>query len=274
MVVEFHALKKWFHLYQMNKRTIGIMGAMPEEIEGLVDLMANVTEVNIGMRTYYTGTLNGNDVVVVFSRWGKVAAATTVTTLVLRFGITELLFTGVAGAVDARLNIGDVVVAQRLVQHDMDARPLLPQFEVPLLQKTYFETDETLHAKAVKAVEYLVESRHLHQLTENRFLQRFGIEKPVVYTGTVASGDHFFSNAAAKHRLLEMLPHTLCVEMEGAAVAQVCYEYHIPFVVIRTISDTADEHSPLDFPLFVRHIASRYSMAIVGEMLKEAGANL
>jgi adenosylhomocysteine nucleosidase len=244
------------------------MGAMPEEIAGVVDLMEHVSEVNTGMRTYYTGQLNGTDVVVVFSRWGKVAAATTVTTLVLRFGITELLFTGVAGAVHSKLNIGDVVVAERLVQHDMDARPLLPRFEVPLLQKTYFETDTELRKSAISAVEYMVESRHLHQITENRFLQKFGIVKPVVYTGNVASGDHFFSSAEAKYRLLEMLPDTLCVEMEGAAVAQVCYEYHIPFVVIRTISDIADEHSPLDFPLFVRHIASRYSVAIIISMLR------
>jgi adenosylhomocysteine nucleosidase len=243
------------------------MGAMPEEIAGVVELMDNVTEVNTGMRSYYKGQLNGTDVVVVFSRWGKVAAATTVTTLALHFGITELIFTGVAGAVDTKLNIGDVVVAERLVQHDMDARPLLAQFEVPLLQKTFFETDNTLRKRAINSVESMVENRHLREITEERFLQKFGITKPVVYTGTIASGDHFFSTTAARQRLVEMLPETLCVEMEGAAVAQVCYEYHIPFVVIRTISDVADEHSPIDFPLFARHIASHYSVAIIRNML-------
>lgn len=243
------------------------MGAMPEEIEGIIDLMTNVEQVTLGMRTYYTGQLNNRNVVVVFSRWGKVAAATTVTTLALHFGITELIFTGVAGAIHPKLHIGDVVIATRLVQHDMDARPLLSQFEIPLLQKTYLETDSALRQSAVSAVENMVENSHLHQVTEEQFLNKFGITKPAVYTGDIASGDHFFSDAKAKHRLLEILPETLCVEMEGAAVAQVCYEYQIPFVVIRTISDVADEHSPLDFPLFVRHIASRYSVAVIKSML-------
>jgi adenosylhomocysteine nucleosidase len=250
-----------------STRVIGIMGAMPEEIAGVVDLMTNVNGVHLGQRIYYTGLLNGHRAVVVFSRWGKVAAATTVSTLVLHFGITELIFTGVAGGVNAKLNIGDVVIAERLVQHDMDARPLLPRFEVPLLEKIYFETDSTLRLSAITAVTNMVEARHLHQITEERYLKKFGIEKPALHTGDVASGDHFFSTSEARHRLLEMLPQSLCVEMEGAAVAQVCYEYHIPFVVIRTISDTADEHSPIDFPLFVRHIASRYSVAIIKHML-------
>lgn len=239
------------------------MSAMPEEITGVVELMAEVRQVQVGKRIYYTGRLNGTNVVVVFSRWGKVAAATTVTTLILQFGITELVFTGVAGAINNNLNIGDVVIAKRLVQHDMDARPLIPQFEIPLLQKTYFETSELLRKKVKTAVEEMVTREHLQQITPIETLQQFGISKPLVYEGDVASGDHFFSSLEAKNKLAELLPETLCVEMEGAAVAQVCYEYDIPFAVIRTISDTADDRSHADFARFVRHVACKYSVALI-----------
>lgn len=240
---------------------------MPEEITGVVELITGVREVHLGKRIYYTGRLNGANVVVVFSRWGKVAAATTVTTLILQFGITELVFTGVAGAINNNLNIGDVVIAGRLVQHDMDARPLIPQFEIPLLQKTYFETCDLLRNKAKNAAEEMVNREHLQQITPAATLQQFGISRPVVYEGDVASGDHFFSSPEAKNKLAELLPETLCVEMEGAAVAQVCYEYDVPFVVIRTISDTADDRSHTDFARFVRHVACKYSIALIRNLL-------
>src|SRR6478752_8004470 len=115
------------------KKTIAIMGAMPEEIDGVVALLDNCTEFSIGQRTYYSGQINDIDTVVVFSRWGKVAAATTVSALIHHFQITELIFTGVAGAIKDNLKIGDIVLAKRLIQHDMDARPLMNQFEIPLL---------------------------------------------------------------------------------------------------------------------------------------------
>src|SRR5690349_9837535 len=124
----------------MNNKIVGIMGAMPEEIESALTLVKDQQKREIGTRTYYTGKINNVPVVVVFSRWGKVAAATTVSTLILEFKITELIFTGVAGAIHEDLRIGDVVVANRLIQHDMDARPLVSRFEIPLLGKTYFES--------------------------------------------------------------------------------------------------------------------------------------
>src|SRR6478736_9802342 len=106
----------------MKKRIIGIMGAMPEEIDGVVALLSNRKELTAGRRTYYSGQINSVDTVVVFSRGGKVAAATTVSTLIHEFKITELLFTGVAGAIHSDLKIGDIVLGKRLIQHDMDAR--------------------------------------------------------------------------------------------------------------------------------------------------------
>jgi adenosylhomocysteine nucleosidase len=247
----------------MKKRTIGIMGAMPEEIEGVVALLDNCKASTMGKRTYFTGQINGIDTVVVFSRWGKVAAATTVTTLIHEFQITELLFTGVAGAINPELKIGDIVLAQRLIQHDMDARPLMKQYEIPLLSQTYFESDSSHLAMASKAIGTLIESKSLHAVIDEAALVAFSIDEPKLFMGDIASGDQFFSSNEQKHALSTQLPEVLCVEMEGAAVAQVCYEYEIPFSIIRTISDVADDQSHIDFPSFIKQISSKYSTEII-----------
>ncbi len=136
-------------------KRIGILGAMPEEINGIVSLLKDKTEVVKGMRTYYLGSINNIEVVVVFSRWGKVASATTVTHLIVEFGITELFFTGVAGAINPDLNIGDIVIASSLIQHDLDARPIMKRFEIPLLGKTILcPPKEMLDKKRGEVVEW------------------------------------------------------------------------------------------------------------------------
>ncbi|HYG15946.1 MAG TPA: 5'-methylthioadenosine/adenosylhomocysteine nucleosidase [Bacteroidia bacterium] len=245
------------------KKTIGIMGAMPEEIDGVVSLLSNCKKSSAGMRTYYTGTIEGIETVVVFSRWGKVAAATTVSTLIHQFNITELLFTGVAGAISPDLRIGDIVIANRLIQHDMDARPLMSRYEIPLLNQTWFAGDSALITKATASINRLLETKTLHTVIGDSALDEFDIISPQLYSGDVASGDLFFSEARQKHILHRQLPSVLCVEMEGAAVAQVCYEHGIPFVIIRTISDIADDKSHIDFPRFIEKISSRYSTEII-----------
>src|ERR1700754_2022194 len=116
----------------MAERIIGIMGAMPEEIDSITELLSEKRELSTGRRTYTIGKLNGIMTVVVFSRWGKVAAAITVSTLIQKFKVTEIIFTGVAGAIAPQLRIGDIVLGKRLIQHDMDARPIMKQFEIPL----------------------------------------------------------------------------------------------------------------------------------------------
>lgn len=239
------------------------MGAMPEEINGVLQLMNNCTQSTIGMRTYYSGNINGIKTVLVFSRWGKVAAASTVATLIHRFNITELIFTGVAGAVSDSLKIGDIVIAKRLLQHDMDARPLMPQFEIPLLGKTYFDCADAQVAIATQAVAQLLADNNLHQTIAAEALQEFNITAPQLYVGDIASGDQFFAENAQKEQLVKKLPGLLCVEMEGAAVAQVCFEHEIPFTIIRTISDAANDESHINFPSFINTIAGRYSIAII-----------
>jgi len=244
----------------MAERIVGIMGAMKEEVEAVISLIKNCEEQHRGMRVYYTGTINGIKTVLVFSRWGKVAAATTVTTLITGFNITELIFTGVAGAVSPILKQGDIVIAQRLVQHDMDAQPLMPRFEIPLLGKTFFETATDQLQQARIAVK-----NFLNNFLNSHHLREFGIITPGLYTGTIASGDQFFASVSQREQLLAVLPDALCVEMEGAAVAQVCYEHGIPFSVIRFISDDAGDASPVDFPVFLEKIAGEYALGVVKE---------
>lgn len=253
----------------MKNRIIGIMGAMPEEIEGVVALLSNCVETSMGKRTYFSGQIDGIETVVVFSRWGKVAAATTATTLIHEFKITELLFTGVAGAIHDELKIGDIVLGKRLIQHDMDARPLMQQYEIPLLSKTYFETDSNHLDIASKAVKKVFEDKSLHSVIGESDLLEFTISQPQFFIGDIASGDQFFSTLAQKQNLKNHLPNILCIEMEGAAVAQVCYEYAIPFSIIRTISDVADDTAHIDFPSFIQKISSKYAAEIIKNIFKQ-----
>lgn len=251
----------------MSNTILGIMGAIPEEINGLISLLTNKREHRIGKRIYYTGELQNQPVVLVYARIGKVAAATTVTTLVLHFKITKLLFTGVAGAIHPDLKIGDIVLATNLLQHDMNAFPLMPKFEIPLLGKTFFETDPELFLKAKKELLTLLNSKNLHRVISKNDLDHFDIHAPKLHEGTIASGDQFFSTSQQKCELNLVLPDVLCVEMEGASVAQVCYELGIPFLVIRTISDEADDKSSIDFQSFIEKIASIYSVEIIQKII-------
>ena len=250
-------------------RKIGILGAMPEEINGIVSLLQNKEEVVKGRRTYYFGEINNVEVVVVFSRWGKVASATTVTHLIVEFGITELLFTGVAGAINSSLNIGDIVIASSLVQHDMDARPIMRQFEIPLLDEIMLFPPKEMMNMAVENIGELVLDESLISLLSARQKEKFALSNPKLFVGQIASGDRFFAKNADKEKLLAILPEVLCVEMEGAAVAQVCFEYNIPYVVIRTISDEANDNSVVDFKEFVSQVASKFGVEIIKKMIKK-----
>jgi adenosylhomocysteine nucleosidase len=204
--------------------------------------------------------------VVVFSRWGKVAAATTVTSLITKFSITGLIFIGVAGAINTELKIGDVVIADRLIQHDMDARPLMPRHEIPLLGVTYFEGDPDYITIAKKAIDTII-GNNINSFIDEHEIEQFSLHNTRVFKGTIASGDKFFADQADKEQLHAAIPDILCVEMEGAAVAQVCYEYEIPFVVLRIISDECNENSSIDFPDFIQNVSSKYAHEIIRNML-------
>lgn len=248
------------------------MGAMNEEVSLLRNHMSGIRSETRGMREYMNGTIHGKDVTVVFSRWGKVAASSTATTLVERFGIDHLVFTGVAGAIEPELDVGDIVIATSLVQHDMDASllPGIEKFEIPLLGVSHFTVDNRLAIMAQRAAESYL-ANDLRADVSADVLKEFQITKPKVVSGIVASSDQFIADAAVAGKLREQLPDLKCVEMEGAAVAQVAYEHSVPCVVIRTISDKADHSAIVDFTQFVTKVASHFTCGSVLRYLAELG---
>jgi len=249
--------------------TIGIVSAMLEEIHLLSSDITDKQITTIGNRDSISGLMEGQHVIAAFSRWGKVAAAQTATTLITRFGAEKIIFTGAAGAAASELEIGDVVISKDLIQHDMDASaiPVFKKFEIPLLSITRFEADHSLvHLAMNSARNYLSAIRS--QSIPSSALDEYNIHSPTVYLGTIASGDEFIANSLKISSLRKEIEGLLCIEMEGAAVAQVCHEHVVPFVVIRAISDKADSNAMHDFPNFVQNIVSHYSYGIVKGMLK------
>jgi adenosylhomocysteine nucleosidase len=245
---------------------IGIIGAMPQEIDRIeMDFEAERIE-QIAGRAYHIGRFAGAECVLVFSRWGKVAAASTATVLIERFAVDLVIFTGVAGAVSPALNVGDIIIADRLLQHDFDvssvgknATEMFAKFEIPLLGISYFPVDSSLVELAdCAAKEYLASAP-----PETVLLKSY----QKVYIGTIASGDQFIAHPNRLEELRSAIPDLLCVEMEGAAVAQVCYEYGIPYLVIRTISDKADHSAAVDFITFIQDVAQHYSHGIVQRLI-------
>ncbi len=248
--------------YGTNSMRLGIISALAEEQQGLVEAMQGPSRLMHGMREYSAGRIAGVDAVCVLSRIGKVAAATTATMLVEKFGVTHILFTGVAGAGDAGIRVGDIVVAESLVQYDMDASPLFPRFEVPLTGISHFQTDVQLSTRLAGAAAQFLDL-DLDAVIEQAERREFRLERPRLHRGLIASGDQFISDAPQLHALGAALPGLLAVEMEGAAVAQVCFELGVPFAVIRTISDNANEDAATDFLRFVKTVAARYAFHIV-----------
>lgn len=240
---------------------VGVIGAMKEEVGVLLENMKVESETEIAGRKYYSGDLYGIDTVLVFSRWGKVAASIATTTLITKFNVEFIVFTGVAGAISDVLNIGDVVVADSLVQHDMDARPLFNRFQVPLSGKDRFLSDSRAVSVMKDASDVFLNSI-TRSFSEDR-LTVFNISSPRTYVGTVGSGDQFVSDPQKVSDLRASINGLMCVEMEGAAVAQACEEHNIPFIVVRTISDKADHSAAVDFTQFIEEIASNYSNEIV-----------
>jgi len=243
---------------------LGIMGAMPEEMEKVIAAITEKEIIERGSRLYYRGKLFGQDVVAVFSRWGKVAAATTVTNLILEFKVERIVFTGIAGAISPELNIGDIIIGERLYQHDMDARPLMRRFEIPLTGKTSYETPEENVKLMTQAVHNFLKnnSDFRKNLTEHNI---FNLK---LVAGDIASGDLFISSIEMKQAISRNLPSVICAEMEGAAVAQVCDDYGIPLVVVRIISDQSDGEIHLLESNFVNHQAGYYSLGILKEYIE------
>jgi adenosylhomocysteine nucleosidase len=245
---------------------IVIISALHDELSAVLALMPDERKQVAAGREFWLGHLHGQEVVVVLSRIGKVAAATTATVAIERFGATRVVFTGVAGGLAPGVKVGDIVVAESFLQHDLDASPLFPKYELPLYGRSRFDTDaglrSALHAAALK-----ITADPLTVLGPGA-CSRFGLSAPAVHQGLVVSGDRFVSSNAESAALRAALPDALAVEMEGAAVAQVCHDFAVPFAAVRTISDRADDLAHADFAAFMHEVASRYSSALVGQLLR------
>ena len=216
---------------------LGIIGAMEEEVETLLGLMENKQETEKAGSRFYNGTLEGLPVTVVQCGVGKVNAAMCTQILCDCFGVTHLVNTGIAGSLCADLDIGDLVVSQDAMYHDVDSVAFgYPMGKVPGMDVTAFPADDTLIGYAFAAAE-AVNPGHTR-------------------IGRVASGDQFVASKAVKERIID-LTRGLCTEMEGAAIAQTAYRNNIPFVILRAISDKADDSAEMDYPTFERIAAHR-----------------
>ena len=245
---------------------LAILSALAQEQRGLIGQLGRPRQFVRAGRDFWLGDLHAVPVVLALSRIGKVAAATTATALIENFGVRQIVFTGVAGALDAAVNVGDVIVATHFMQHDLDASPLFPRYEVPLYGTACFEGDGLLTPLLFRAACAALEQGPLsEQTTAHPFPQAR------VHRGLIASGDRFVCGAEESRMLKASLADAghavLAVEMEGAAVAQVCLDYGVPFAAVRTVSDRADDSAHLDFPGFIEEVAGRYARDIIGRFL-------
>ncbi len=227
---------------------LGIIGAMELEVETLRQSLSQRQDSVWAGMTFSQGQLQQLPVVVVRCGVGKVSAAICVQLLRDKFGVTHVVNTGVAGALDPTLEIGDMVVSQDAIYHDVDCRPVgYALGQVPGLAVQAFPADETLRRLAISA------SQRVHP-GHTRL-------------GRVASGDQFIGSDSQKQRILA---HTgaMCAEMEGAAIAQAAYLNHIPYVILRAISDKADHSAQVDYPVFERQ-AARQCAAVVLQLARQ-----
>lgn len=215
---------------------LGIIGAMDVEVETLREKMTNLSQREHAVGMFYEGELEGLPVVVVQCGVGKVNAAMCVQILCDCYGVTALVNTGIAGSLCAQLDIGDLVVSKDAMHHDFDCCKFgYPMGKVPGLPVT-FEADGRLIEMALAAAES-VNPGHSR-------------------IGRVASGDLFVCEKSQKERITA-ITQALCTEMEGAAIAQTAYRNQVPFVILRAISDKADDSAEMDYPTFEKLAAHR-----------------
>lgn len=220
---------------------IGIIGAMEVEIEGIRSMMTDKTEKTVSGVRYVSGKLGGCDIVTAVCGIGKVFAAICAQTMILEYKPEAIINTGVAGSLSAALNVCDIAVADKVVQHDMDTSPLGdPKGLVSGINVIYFEADK-------KVCDMLTEAVKAHGIN--------------TVSGTIASGDQFIASKDVKERIVSDFGAIAC-EMEGAAIGHVCYVNKVPFSVLRAISDKADGVADIDYPSFCKMAADNYIKVI------------
>lgn len=227
---------------------LGIIGAMDEEVAKIKEQMEEVQVQTWAAMDFYRGTLEGKEVVVVRSGIGKVNAAVCAQILADRYQVSGIVNTGIAGSLKAEIDIGDIVLSTDALQHDMDATNFgYPLGQIPRMDVLSFPADEKLRALAKECCSRVNPDIH-------------------TYEGRVVSGDQFISDQAKKDWLIENF-QGFCTEMEGAAIAQAAYLNGIPFLIIRAISDKADNSASVDYPTFEAK-AIVHSVNLMLEMIR------
>ena len=222
----------------------GIIAAVIEEAEAIKKEIENIKEIVINEISFVTGKFNEKEIVFVQSGIGKVNAAITATLLIEKFNVKEVIFSGVAGSLDARLKIGDVVIGRDIVQHDVDATAFgYKMGQIPQMKEWAFESDKDLIEKTAKI------NNINHQ----------------ILLGRILTGDQFISKKDVKIQLGKDFD-ALCVDMESGAVAQVCARLGIKFLIIRSISDSITDDSGMEYTSFVK-LAAENSKKILKEII-------
>ncbi len=224
----------------------GIIGAMPSEVEVLKQQMEDLNEIKVGRLLFWEGILCGQEAVVCCCGIGKVNAAITTQMMIDRFEVERIINTGIAGAVHHDLKVLDVVISRELCYHDFNAR---------------FLCDYPPYIDGIHASELMVESAV-------EAFQQIDHGSSCCFVGKIATGDQFIESAEVKNKIVEE-HHPMCVEMEGAAIGHTCCVNDIPFVIIRTMSDNADEEAAESATNF-EETAARHSAGIVMQMLSNA----
>lgn len=233
----------------MSEKRIGIIGAMDEEVSKIKDCLEDMQVTSVAAMDFYEGRLNGMNVVIVRSGIGKVNAAVCAQILVDRFDVAAIINTGIAGSLKNEINIGDIVLSTDAIQHDMDAVAFGYELGViPRMDTSDFQASPDLIAIAENSCKQV--------------LKNVG-----VFCGRILSGDQFISDKKKKDWLTENFAG-YCTEMEGAAIAQTAYLNRIPFLIIRAISDKADDSAHMDYPAF-EAMAIENSVLLMKEILKE-----
>lgn len=235
---------------------IGVLGAMQSEVMGIVEAMdVEETGWTAGFQ-YWTGTLSGRRIVLGRCGMGKVAAAMGVQRVIDQWQVSCVVICGLAGGLAPGLRIGDIVIGESFVQHDMDASPIFPRFQVPVLGIDRFVATESLVGAAENSAREVANLLGCEASTHPATVRR----------GLIVTGDQFIKDEQ-RHAILNDFPDALCVEMEGGAIAQVCHLNQVPYIVVRVISDTADGDAPEDFLQFANELAPAYTVRIVRDLL-------
>ncbi|MDI9336102.1 MAG: 5'-methylthioadenosine/adenosylhomocysteine nucleosidase [Gammaproteobacteria bacterium] len=242
---------------------LGLLSALPEEQEYLLKKLPGRT-VRVGGRDYWLGSINFQDVILVLSGIGKVAAATTTVTLIEHFHATWILMMGVAGGLASYLNRGDLVLGTELVQHDLNASPFFPRYYIPHLGLSHLTTHQEMQHHLASSIQQTLQQATPIELSPSLH------NRIKLYQGLMLTGDQFLQTHFERDLLLKSFPKALTIDMESAAVAQVCADHEVPFLVLRSISDIVGQpESSMDYSEYLMQHAGPLLAWLIYQFLSE-----